>query len=280
VPPPYPTVWQAVKLVLYTMILMGLAGIALLGGTKAIGLELDGATLTSLTNLLAIGMALWLAVRSAKRPLREIFPFAAVPYNLWLPVALTLIGWQVVASEMDNMLRSVLPPPDWVYQAFAELQSSGPSSFLLFVVVAPVTEELLFRGAILQGFVKRYTVRKALLVSAVLFACLHMNPWQFAPAMVAGLVLGWWCLRTGSLWPALVGHAFANGFGLAVEELLGLEVPGLTGDPSTMAFQPLWLDVLGLTMFGLGLWLAARRLQPPREGPPLPGGAAGGPEGS
>ncbi len=253
-PPPYPTIRQTVTLLFLLVLVQGLVGIVV----GQAGFEMDPALLGGAANLLAFGLVLWLAVPAARRPAREIFPFAPVPKDFWLAVLFTAVVWGILGSELVNVISIVLPPPEWVVRLFSELQSTGFASFLLLVVIAPVTEEFLFRGAILQGFLKRYSARKAILVSAVFFGVLHMNPWQFGPAVVLGIIYGWWCLRTNSLAPALVGHALNNAMGLIVGGLLGLEIPGFTEDVVGSSFQPLWLDILGLTIFIAGILLATR----------------------
>ncbi len=257
-PPPYPTIRQVIVLLVLLVLVQGFLGVvvALIGSLA--GFEPDLALLIGAANLLSFGLVLWLAVRAARRPAREIFPFAAVPKGFWLAVLLTAMGWSILGSELSNVISLALPPPEWVVDMFSGLQSAGLTSFLLLVVIAPVTEEFLFRGAILQGFLRRYSARKAILVSAVFFGAVHMNPWQFGPAVVLGIIYGWWCLRTNSLGPALVGHALNNAMGLIVGGLLGLEIPGYTEDVVGSSLQPLWLDILGLTLFAAGMLLATR----------------------
>jgi len=57
------------------------------------------------------------------------------------------------------------------------------------------------------------------LVCALLFAALHFSPWRFLPQLSLGILLGWLTLRTGSCWPAAVGHAVHNGVLLTAEYL-------------------------------------------------------------
>ncbi len=256
-PPPYPTIRQVIALLVLLVLVQGLIGVVFAVVAGLAGFKPDSALLIGVANLLSFGLVLWLAVRAARRPAREIFPFAAVPKDFWLAVLFTAVGWSILGSELANVISLWLPPPEWVIEIFSGLQSAGLASFLLLVVIAPVTEEFLFRGAILQGFLRRYSARKAILVSAIFFGALHMNPWQFGPAVVLGIIYGWWCLRTNSLGPGLVGHALNNAMGLIVGGLLGLEIQGFT-DEAVGNLQPLWLDILGLTLFAAGMLLATR----------------------
>lgn len=86
---------------------------------------------------------------------------------------------------------------------------------LLVVCVAPVVEELVFRGVLLSGLASRMHVGWAILVSAVIFGCVHLPDFGFAwypvPALILlGLVLAWLRVRTRSLWPSITLHATNN----------------------------------------------------------------------
>jgi membrane protease YdiL (CAAX protease family) len=138
----------------------------------------------------------------------------------------------------------------------------------VLVVVAPITEELLFRGVILRGLAIRYRFWLAALASAALFALAHLNPWQFMTALCLGVVFAWYVRETASIVPALIGHAVHNGSSLAVG-VLPVEVPGFNVAESAGAvvFQPLWLDALGLALAAGGFtWFrricASRRRTP------------------
>ena len=82
-----------------------------------------------------------------------------------------------------------------------------PLGLVALVIAAPVTEELVFRGAILRsllGWTGRHWV--AIAVSAVLFAAVHFNPAQMPHALLVGLLLGWMYYRTGSVVPGVAFH--------------------------------------------------------------------------
>lgn len=81
---------------------------------------------------------------------------------------------------------------------------------LLAVVVAPINEELLFRGGIFRFFNNRIPTPLAMILSSVLFALLHMNWFSFVPLVVLGCFLCLVTLKTGSLKPAMIMHALFN----------------------------------------------------------------------
>lgn len=79
------------------------------------------------------------------------------------------------------------------------------------VIAAPIIEEILCRGIILKGLLKNYQPSKAILISAVFFGAIHLNPWQAIPAFFGGLFLGWAYYKTQSVIPGMIIHATING---------------------------------------------------------------------
>ena len=84
-------------------------------------------------------------------------------------------------------------------------------SFISLAIAAPILEELLFRGIILEGFLRNYSPQKAIIWSAVLFGAFHLNPWQAIGAIIFGLFVGWLYWKTNSLIPGIILH-FVNNF--------------------------------------------------------------------
>jgi len=81
---------------------------------------------------------------------------------------------------------------------------------LSIVVMPAISEEFLFRGFILSGFALTLTKRKSIILCALLFAFLHLEPFQLPFAFVVGLGLSWVVLETESLWVPVLMHAFHN----------------------------------------------------------------------
>ena len=88
-------------------------------------------------------------------------------------------------------------------------------SVVLVAIVAPIAEELAFRGVVLSALGDRLGMWPAIAVSAVLFATYHVNVWLFLPMLVFGLALGWLTWTRRSLWPAIAMHVLYNGLAVA-----------------------------------------------------------------
>ncbi|RAO75950.1 hypothetical protein CA260_15155 [Dyella jiangningensis] len=86
---------------------------------------------------------------------------------------------------------------------------------LLVVSVGPLVEELLFRGVLLSAISRHVGSGWAIVITAVLFACVHLPDlsflWYALPNLaLLGLVLGWLRVQSGSIWPAVLAHGANN----------------------------------------------------------------------
>jgi membrane protease YdiL (CAAX protease family) len=93
-------------------------------------------------------------------------------------------------------------------------------SALLVAVVAPVAEELAFRGVIMRSLGERWGMWPAIAVSAILFAIYHANLWLLFPMLVFGVALGWLAWTRRSLWPAIALHVAYNSLAVAAAFLV------------------------------------------------------------
>ena len=73
------------------------------------------------------------------------------------------------------------------------------------------------------------------------------------------ILFAWSVVHTGSLLPCIFGHALFNAVPLIAMDILNLEIQGFTaGEFPHTGFQPLWFDLAGLLLAGLGVWLLVR----------------------
>jgi hypothetical protein len=126
-----------------------------------------------------------------------------------------VLFWCVVAS------LGALVPSMWLQELMPELPNTAEEAFDMimkdrlgyFVVglFAPLTEELVFRGAILKALLQwKPNPWVGIVISALLFALVHMNPAQMPHAVLVGLLLGWMYYRTDSVIPGVVYHWVNN----------------------------------------------------------------------
>jgi len=106
--------------------------------------------------------------------------------------------------------------PHQSLQPFAELllKSRQPEEilllFLLAAFLAPLLEELYFRGILFPALSKRWGAGLGIVLSSLIFALLHMDLARFLPLAVGGMGLAYVYWRTGNLWVAITAHATWN----------------------------------------------------------------------
>jgi membrane protease YdiL (CAAX protease family) len=118
---------------------------------------------------------------------------------------LVQLGFEIQADTITDLFN-VLDTPIWL--------------ILTGVIVAPLAEEIFFRGFLFQGFRQRYGWEKAALLSAAIFSLGHMDPASLIPTFVLGLIFAYLYQRSNSIWPGMIMHFLTNAFSFCL--LLGL----------------------------------------------------------
>ncbi|TGM95177.1 CPBP family intramembrane glutamic endopeptidase [Leptospira dzoumogneensis] len=222
-------------------------------------LSIDTKVITAIGNSASFGFAIWIGLRISKKEYSEVLKLNPLKPLEAISFAITAIGFSFLLSEVDNLFSMLVPKPDFIINLFQGL-FDGENIFLsaiLLSVVAPITEELMFRGVILDRFLKRFSVTSSFILSSLLFGLIHLNPWQFIGSSILGIYMAWVVYKTDSIWNSILIHAVFNGIPLIVLHGLELEIPGFSAPIAgkIQVLQPIWLDLLGLliTCFGLSL---------------------------
>ena len=144
------------------------------------------------------------------------------PYGMGLMILITVLMtftamfvldlpsyWNMQLTNKSSILAQF-------YELFSEIMkqmTGGPlwSSFLVVAIFAPIFEEWLCRGMVLRGLLTKMKPAWAIVISALFFAVIHMNPWQALTAFLIGLVMGYVYYKTGSLILTMVIHFVNNG---------------------------------------------------------------------
>ena len=92
-------------------------------------------------------------------------------------------------------------------------------TFISICILTPISEELLFRGYILDSINRIHGKWPAILLSSLLFGLFHFDPYIIGMAAIGGVIYGWIRIRTGSLIPGIVAHAMWNTMALIVTYL-------------------------------------------------------------
>lgn len=282
-PQPFPGLVQALGLIALLMgtQLLVIAAVSAVDYFLQRGLALNPLTL-GLTNLVSFGVACTVAGRRAGLPLGEMLRQAppAGTFTTWTVLALfhAVLGQIFCSIGIIYAIAGKAVERSEYVERLNKLVGPGQSWWAvvpLLVIVAPVTEEVLFRGQFLRGFLGRYSPAMAIGLSAVLFSAIHLNPVQIPATLMLGILSGFLFLRTRSVWPCIAAHMLNNSFpALAVigasrtkpavvEKAAELTTPAAIG--LIVAGLVIWLFAL----HALRQWLPAAA--PPADAPLEPG---------
>jgi membrane protease YdiL (CAAX protease family) len=264
----YPSVKNAILL---SLLFLGIQiGLGFVIGFIGALLKADDVTnftgiITAFGNIAAFGIVLLIGFKKTKRTFNDVFKFNKVSPQLWVATTVFMIGLIVVSSELDNILNFVLPMPEIFRNIFDDLMAKQALVFAIIVVgiIPTISEEMFFRGLVLDGLSRNYSKKKAIIVSSLLFGIVHLNPWQFLSAFIIGLFSAWICLNTHSILLSMYIHLFNNVLStLIVRFKEFIPIKGFnTNSAASVEFQPLWFDLLGLAVFALGIMLLRRNMK-------------------
>lgn len=152
----------------------------------------------------AIGIHLLAGKYTSVHPVRWNTP-QTIKIGLSSIVLVTGMGlWTNYLNELADLPNN--------FQEMFDKMMHHPLGIVSIVILAPLVEELLFRGSI-QGHLLRKWKNPvwAILFSSLIFGAVHGNPVQIPFAFVLGTALGWMYYRTGSLLPSILMHFVNNG---------------------------------------------------------------------
>lgn len=189
----------------------------------ALGFSPASAGLTVATIVLAALLMAGLVAIDTRKPGRDAVVLLTSPAwnrRTWLTMLLGLAIAQIPLGILTLQGATV-----WQSGSASNLEVgrallaslSGPAGVaLLFatVIVAPIVEELLYRGYLLGTLIERGWGASAVLVSAMLFVTLHFEPANMVASLCLGLGAGVCAYRTRSIVPGLLVHVVSNVFGM------------------------------------------------------------------
>ncbi|MCC6480377.1 MAG: CPBP family intramembrane metalloprotease [Sphingomonadaceae bacterium] len=229
----FPTLWGSLGWVALFLVLQIIAGVAALG--IAIGLDQSGRSAMELardlgfvamptvlsliaSSLVMLGL-FWLHLGKEDRAAR----IGLMRWSRLSPLHTILLAVGLIALGLAfNYLYANYVIPDIKVQEslrkmFAALPATGLNKAMLFIAVAgiaPLLEELLFRGFVQNALAEKLPIWGAILGASAIFAAVHMDYHAFPALMAMGVVFGLLYHKTGSLRVNIVAHMINNGAAL------------------------------------------------------------------
>ena len=126
------------------------------------------------------------------------------------------VGVLIIIDTLDRIIHQIIPTPDYIIDLSKIMQPDSMLGyvflFLAVVIVAPISEEVVFRG-FLQKFLEDHwkDITRAVLVTSLFFAMIHFNPFWTIQIYILGVVLGFLAWKTKSVIPSIMLHSLNNG---------------------------------------------------------------------
>ncbi|WP_185857940.1 CPBP family intramembrane glutamic endopeptidase [Blattabacterium cuenoti] len=172
-----------------------------------------------------IFLFLFISHKAQKKNLIIDLSMKLSPWYIYLIIFCMMFCMIIVNEYISSLVPREGPILGNMYKEIEEFlkeEIKNPIPFFsTTVLLAPICEEVLFRGIILNGMLKnKIHPIKAILFSSFLFGLTHMNPWQFVGGIIIGSFIGFIYFITSSIINCILLHIFNNAFAIFTMFLL------------------------------------------------------------
>lgn len=175
-----------------------------------------------------------------------------------------LILWGVVLVVVTSFVLEpllLLFPAEYMDQLNSAIGTGG-WAVLTSVVMAPVLEEILFRGIIQDSLSREYGALRSVLLTSAIFGIIHIIPQQVVNAFFIGIILGYIYVKTKSLVPVILIHAINNA--IAFITMLLFDDKALLSTRELISNDTVYWILYGLCaavflFAGINLWLQLKK---------------------
>lgn len=154
-----------------------------------------------------------------------LFPYKEKNFSTYFNQKIPLIIYPLLVILATALIIVLFPLllmlPVLVNHNISAIKGMDVISLIVYGLIAiPLFEEMIFRGIILNGFLKHYTPTKAIIYGSIIFTVIHINPAQMISAFIFGLLAGWLYYKTKNILPCMMAHSVFNGLGWVVFKYL------------------------------------------------------------
>lgn len=143
-------------------------------------------------------------IRSPKETRLLKFDLAKLDFVIILWGTIMVLATGVVIEPLLNLF------PETYLDRLGNIMAAGGWMMFTSIVIAPIMEEILFRGILQDALMRKYGVFVGILIASAVFGIVHIIPQQVVNAFMIGIVLGYIYYRTGALLPVILIHCINN----------------------------------------------------------------------
>lgn len=231
----FPGFWVSIGWIVLYFVLQGVCTAALLmsgvgGADPANVASVIGSPVVILWGLVLAALIqlslMWLYLRKQGRfNLLGLDSFGHMPPLRALGLAFVLV---VAAMTFNFVYATYIIPGIGMQEEMAKIIAAIPrtplnivAGFFAIAIAAPLVEELLFRGLLQNALARRMPVWGAIILSSLLFASVHLQPYAIPGLMSLSIAFGYLYHRTGSLRMNILLHMANNALALSLTQGMG-----------------------------------------------------------
>ncbi len=132
------------------------------------------------------------------------FGLAKLDFVIILWGTIMVLATGIVIEPLLNLF------PETYLDRLGNIMAAGGWMMFTSIVIAPIMEEILFRGILQDALMRKYGVFVGILIASAVFGIVHIIPQQVVNAFMIGIVLGYIYYRTGALLPVILIHCINN----------------------------------------------------------------------
>ncbi len=176
-------------------------------------------------------------IRSPKGTRLLKFGLAKLDFVIILWGTIMVLATGVVIEPLLNLF------PETYLDRLGNIMAAGGWMMFTSIVIAPIMEEILFRGILQDALMRKYGVFVGILIASAVFGIVHLIPQQVVNAFMIGIVLGYIYYRTGALLPVILIHCINN----AISYFTWM----LNGETLLSTREQMGNDTLYFTVYGI-----------------------------
>jgi len=181
------------------------------------------------TLLLLVFLPTLLIIKIGRLSFSEILSLKATKASNYLLILIATVPIFILVTLLAQIINIIYPFPEHYLESFQNLYFLEGRTFLyslfLIALLPGIVEEVMFRGYFIKAF-REKGIWNSIIISAILFAILHLDIFRFIPVAILGVWLGYILLKTGSIIIPILAHAANNALALFIARY-GDSIPGM-----------------------------------------------------
>lgn len=165
------------------------------------------------TEIIIVALPVLILLKVLKLKPKEVLRLHNPKLGSFLLIPFIAISASIIVSIFSQLINLVFPFPEKYTEALNQLFKMNEAPWKVFLAIAllpGICEELLFRGFLIRFF-EKYGRMWSIVISSILFAAFHLDPFRFLPVLLLGFLLGYLAVRSGSVYASMFSHIVNNG---------------------------------------------------------------------